>query len=198
MANKYQINPLKIRKMTEKQLDKYIQTGSKYINQKVKRTNKSLGDRAIFSELIDDYKDTINQVFMGTRTTLPQGTKKYTKQQKQQIAYAINRLANVTETVRDVKKEYKENILSNLFKDSKTTEKILKSVDTEKLLKMGRDNIDFIRDILGSDRVNETANDYGDDNIEFYTELIQDTSKGLELFDPKEKEKQVVKWVIPE
>lgn len=197
-VSKYSIGTQRIRKMSEKQLDDYIKGGVKVVNLKYQKMKKGLGQKAIFSELINDYDEVVEQVYMGARDKLSSSVKGLSKQQKQIVAEAINRVSSVDETLSQVKKEYKGNIEDYLFKNPTITEKIINELTDEKIVKYGKSNIDFIRDILGSDNIKAIAEYYGEDNALFYNRLINDVSDELLYFDDDEKLELLNEWVTPE
>lgn len=195
--SKYAVGVNSIRTMNDSELDKFIKLGTKNINSRFKRNTQLLGKKAVFSEFIDAFNETSGR-FYGETRNFSGAVKGKTRSEKQQIAYAINLLSSIDETVRDVEEEYKEN-LDNIFGNPEITKKVLDSLENDKVIQMGRDNMEIIYDILGSDRVNSAAQKFGNDSYNFYYELITNTSEIMnEYLDPEEIEKVVKKWDYPE
>lgn len=194
--SKYGVGVNAIRKMSDDELDKFIKLGTKTINYRYKRNTNILGEKAEFSEYVETFKETSGR-FYGETKYFSGAVKEKSRSEKQQIAYAINVLSSIKETPTDVLKEFEEN-LKNIFKDPETTKKVLNSLESEQIIQIGRDNIELIYDLLGSERVNKAAQSSGDDSEEFYRTLIQKTSQNMhDYLSEEEIEKVVEQWDIP-
>lgn len=109
-------------------------------------------------------------------------------------------LYRVGETAGQVKSEYMRNI-KNFFREPRYTKEFINIIgdNIEKLHDIWKDNDDFIKDILGSDRYKEGEDAYKDGDIERLKELLQEVSDGLDNWTEEGKEEQIEKWfVVPD
>ena len=195
--SKYARTPQQIFKMSETQLNRYIKYGSKTVNVKYKSMVKSLGDLINFSEYITDFREITSILYGEERETISGATKNLTLEEKQETALAIARLSNITETPTDVKKAYKRNV-QDIFKEPRYTRDFIDMISDERLIQLGRDNVDFGFSVLGSSRMQELIKEYGSDSVGFYRQMLIEISDRLDLYDEQEKEKLIMEeWTIP-
>lgn len=193
--SKYAVGVDAIRRMSDTDLDKYVKFGAKAVSQKYREFKKKLGKIAKFSEFVKDFEDVTEQIYGEKKLYISSSTKGLTKQQKQQVAYGINRLAHITETPKQAEKEYGENI-KKVFIGDESIDDFLNQMDADEIIQLGRDNMSFITDILGSDRVRELAEEYGDDNVAFYSSCFAEVRAEIKLYDNAEDIFE--EWMIPE
>lgn len=196
--SKYAVTERALRRMTDTELSKYIRNGAKVVNDRKKRFEKVLDSmEQQFSEFLYEYKNLTMNVYDGERETISSGTAKLSRKEKLNVARAINVLSHIEETPKQVKSEVQLNI-RDIFKEPRITAEILSRLTDEQIIAIGRDNADFILNILGSERVNYLHYWYKDDTAGAYKQMIQECSDFLDEVDEAEKEKQLEKWHFPE
>lgn len=187
--SKYSIDVKSIRTMSEKEIDNYIRKALPVINSKYRRMKK-LGRASKFSEFVNDYNE-ISSMFHSDKLNLS-AIKGATITQKKHFAYGINRLASISETPKQVKDEYDNNV-----KDKFEIMGLPSDIKEEEFIKYVKDNFSFVYEILGSDRVNELSNE--SENMEDfyhsgYKEYVDTLNK---FYDEDEIENIISEWSIP-
>lgn len=198
--SKYAVGIQQIRKMTKSELEKYVRLGGQTLSKKYYNFRKQLGKKAVFSEFVQDFEELTSQVYGEKRKSF-RFSKNAKKQDLQQIAYAINRLAHISETPKQVEAEIEsEDLLKMLFESPEKTAEILGQLDPEDIVKIGRENDEFIRNTIGSNGIKEIVDEMEDpsDAVEYYKKALQKVSDELDLYDPTEKEEALEEWVIPD
>lgn len=196
--SKYAVTERALRRMTDTELSKYIRNGAKVVNDRKKRFEKVLDStERQFSEFLYEYKNLTANIYDGERETISSGTAKLTRKEKLNIARAINVLSHIEETPKQVKSEVQLNI-RDIFKEPRVTAEILSRLTDSQIIEIGRDNADFILNVLGSERVNYIHNYYKSDTKEAYKQMIQECSDFLDDVDESEKEKQLENWHYPD
>lgn len=191
--SKYAVGVQKLRQFSDEELREYVRKGAKAVNQKARDYRKALDEQEQnFSEFLTDYSE-ITEIIGGIKGA----TKGKTRQELLQTAYAINRLSEITESPKQVREEMKVTI-RDIFKEPRVTKLILDKLLDKQIIQIGRDNIDFIRDILGSNRVNEVSKYHDEETAEFYKQLILEVSDELDKYDETAKIKEVENWSFPE
>lgn len=191
--SKYAVGVQKLRQFTDSELREYVRKGAKAVNQKARDYRKSLDKQEQnFSEYLTDYEE-ITEITGGIKGA----TKGKTRKELLQTAYAINRLSEITESPKQVKEEMQVTI-RDIFKEPRVTKLILDKLLSEQIIQIGRDNIDFITNTLGSPRINELSKYHDEDTAEFYKQLILEVSNELDKYDEQAKLQELKEWVSPE
>lgn len=191
--SKYAVGVQTLRQFSDSELREYVRKGSKAVKQKARDYRKALDKQEQnFSEFLTDYNE-VSEMIGG----ISGAVKGKTRQDLLQTAYAINRLSEITESPKQVKQEMQVTI-RDIFKEPRVTQLILDKLLDEQIIQIGRDNIDFITNTLGSQRLNELAKYHDEDTAEFYKQLINEVSDELDKYDEKAKIKEVENWTFPE
>jgi hypothetical protein len=191
--SKYAVGVQTLRQFSDSELREYVRKGAKAVNQKARDYRKALDEQEQnFSEFLTDYEEV-----SGMLGGISGATKGKTRQQLLQIAYAINRLSEITESPKQVKHEMKVTI-RDIFKEPRVTQLILDKLLDKQIIQIGRDNIDFITNTLGSPRINELAKYHDEETAEFYKQLITEVSDELDKYDEKAKLQELQEWTFPE
>lgn len=191
--SKYAVGVQTLRRFTDEELREYVRKGSKAVNQKARDYRKALDKQEQnFSEFLTDYQE-LNDMLGGIKGA----TKGKNRQELLNTAYAINRLSEITESPKQVKQEMQVTI-RDIFKEPRVTQLILDKLLDEQIIQIGRDNIDFITNTLGSQRINELAKYHDEETAEFYKQLIIEVSDELDKYDEQAKIQEVENWTFPE
>lgn len=191
--SKYAVGVQTLRQFSDNELREYVRKGSKAVNQKARDYRKSLDKQEQnFSEFLTDYNE-VSEMIGGIKGA----TKGKTRQELLNTAYAINRLSEITETPKQVKQEMKVTI-RDIFKEPRVTQLILNKLLDEQIIQIGRDNIDFIINTLGSQRINELAKYHDEETAEFYKQLINEVSDELDKYDEQAKLQELEEWIFPQ
>lgn len=191
--SKYAVGVQKLRQFSDSELREYVRKGAKAVNQKARDYKKALDEQEQnFSEFLTDYSE-ISDMIGGIKGA----TKGKTRQELLQTAYAINRLSEITESPKQVKEEMKVTI-RDIFKEPRVTKLILDKLLDEQIIQIGRDNINFIINTLGSQRINELAKYHDEETSEFYKQLINEVSDELDKYDEEAKLQELKEWTFPQ
>lgn len=190
--SKYAVGVQKLRQFSDSELREYVSKGSKAVNQKARDYRKALDKQEQnFSEFLTDYNE-VSEMIGGIKGA----TKGKTRQELLNTAYAINRLSEITETPKQVKQQMQVTI-RDIFKEPRVTQMILDKLLDEQIIQIGRDNIDFITNTLGSQRINELSKYHDEETAEFYKQLINEVSDELDKYDEKVKLQELKEWTFP-
>lgn len=190
--SKYAVGVQTLRQFSDSELREYVRKGSKAVNQKARDYRKSLDKQEQnFSDFLTDYNE-VSEMIGGIRGV----TKGKTRQELLNTAYAINRLSEITETPKQVKQQMQVTI-RDIFKEPRVTQMILDKLLDKQIIQIGRDNIDFITNTLGSPRINELSKYHDKDTSEFYKQLINEVSDELDKYDEKAKLQELKEWTFP-
>lgn len=191
--SKYAVGVQTLRQFTDEELREYVRKGSKAVNQKVRDYRKALDKQEQnFSEFLTDYEE-ISNMIGGIKGAI----KGKSRQELLQTAYAINRLSEITESPKQVKEQMQVTI-RDIFKEPRVTQLILNKLLDKQIIQIGRDNIEFIKNTLGSKRINELAQYQDEETAEFYKQLIFEVSDELDKYDEKAKLQELKEWTFPE
>lgn len=187
-VSKYAIDPSEIFKMKENELKKYIRSGWKSIETKIRRTKKS--EFADFSELLQDLEE-----MEGRIGRLSGAVKGLSVQELRRKAMAINQLFRITETPAQLEREGYDNI-KNFFKEPRFTRQFIEGIHRNQniLRKLANKNDKFIRDILSSEQIAEIVEENEGDPTEMYRKLLLATSDILDMYEDEEKEEALEEW----
>lgn len=187
-VSKYAVDPSQIFKMKENELKKYIRSGWKSIETKIRRTKKS--EFADFSELLQDLEE-----MEGRIGRLSGAVKGLTIQELKRKAMAINQLFRITETPAQLEREGFDNI-KNFFKEPRFTRQFIEGIHRNQniLRKLANKNDKFIRDILSSEQIAEIVEENEGDPVEMYRKLLLATSDILDMYEDEEKEEALEEW----
>lgn len=187
-VSKYAVDPSQIFKMKENELKKYIRSGWKSIETKIRRTKKS--EFADFSELLQELEE-----IEGRIGRLSGAVKGLTIQELKRKAMAINQLFRITETPAQLEREGFDNI-KNFFKEPRFTRQFIEGIHRNQniLRKLANKNDKFIRDILSSEQIAEIVEENEGDPVEMYRKLLIATSDILDMYEDEEKEEALEEW----
>lgn len=187
-VSKYAIDPSEIFKMKENELKKYIRSGWKSIETKIRRTKKS--EFADFSELLQDLEE-----MEGRIGRLSGAVKGLSVQELRRKAMAINQLFRITETPAQLEREGFDNI-KNFFKEPRFTRQFIEGIHRNQniLRKLANKNDKFIRDILSSEQIAEIVEENEGDPTEMFRKLLLATSDILDMYEDEEKEEALEEW----
>lgn len=190
--SKYAVGVQTLRQFSDEELREYVRKGSKAVNQRARDYRKALDKQEQnFSEFLTDYNE-VSEMIGGIKGA----TKGKTRQELLNTAYAINRLLEITETPIQVKEQMKVTI-RDIFKEPRVTKLILDKLLDKQIIQIGRDNIDFITNTLGSRSINELSKYYDEDTANFYKQLIIEISDELDKYDDNAKLEEVKEWIFP-
>lgn len=198
-VSKYAINPQDLLKFSDKELENYIKKSSKVINNKLKRINKT--DYAVFSELYSESQTVRRKINLSNDDNfgyLSGATKSKSRSELETTALQYNVLSHISETPKQIEREWEDNVKS-IFKEPRFTKEFLDKIydNKELLLKIITRNESFIRDILPSDTINKIMEE-SDNSEDAYYNLIMEVTETLDNYDEKEKEKILEEWKNPE
>lgn len=191
--SKYAVGVQTLRQFSDSELREYVRKGGKAVNQKSRDYRKALDKQEQnFSEFLTDYQE-VSEMIGGIKGA----TKGKTRQELLNTAYAINRLSEITESPKQVKQEMQVTI-RDIFKEPRVTQLILDKLLDEQIIQIGRYNIDFITNTLGSPRINELAKYHDEETAEFYKQLISEVSDELDKYDEEAKLQELKEWTFPQ
>ena len=188
--SKYEIDPIALMKMTDAELRAYIRSASKTFSKRIKAFQAIPYGSA--SETLSYIESSGGILKSGGKVSF--GTKGLSRQQLVAKAMGVNVLANINETpsqfMKDVDEEIKD-IVSNYDPENEEAihDMFYNPDNFEKLREYVNVHIDSIYDLLGSDRVNEFANTYEDDDTAFYAELLKATMEEFQNVEVSERKK---------
>lgn len=187
--SKYAIDPIALMKMTDSELRSYIRNASKVFDKRIKAFQSIPYGKA--SETLS-YIESSGNAFKSGKSMF--ATKGLTRSELQAKAMGVNVIATLNETpaqfVKDVEEEIKDVIYDYSPEDEEAIEDMFYNPDNfEKLRDFVNVHIDSIYDLLGSDRVNEFANTYEDDDASFYAELLKETISEFQNVERTERKK---------
>lgn len=175
--SKYVRDPIDIMKMTNAELKQYIRAASKSFSKRIKQIEAL--PYASASETVN-FLNTSGDIFNvgGSRF----GVRGLSREQLIAKAQGVNVIASINETAtsfRKIVEDELQRIIEEGFDDEGMTpedfEEIFENPDQFEMLKDYVDvHMDSIYSLLGSDRVNELANDYEEDSNGFYTQLLRE------------------------
>lgn len=187
--SKYAIDPIALMKMTDSELRSYIRSASKVFDKRIKAFQVIPYGKA--SETLS-YIESSGNTFKSGKSMF--ATKGLTRSELQAKAMGVNVIATLNETpaqfVKDAEDEIKDVIYDYSPDDEEAIEDMFYNPDNfEKLRDFINVHIDSIYDLLGSDRVNEFANTYEDDDTAFYAELLKETISEFQNVERTERKK---------
>lgn len=191
--SKYAVGVQKLRQFSDSELREYVRKGAKAVNQKARDYRKALDKQEQnFSEFLTDYEEITNMI-----GGIKGATKGKSRHELLQTAYAINRLSEIAESPKQVKEQMQVTI-RDIFKEPRVTKLILDKLLSEQIIQIGRDNVEFIKNTLGSKRINELAQYQDEETAEFYKQLLLEVSDELDKYDEKAKLQELKEWTFPE